>query len=93
MGIRIALRFGRNTSLLIARAKANLLRQGKNPGGSWISSIPLLLRFDFLALFFLGSGGRRRRLASGTWVVLSLGLRLEGRFARVRRARAVRGFS
>jgi hypothetical protein len=32
MGIHIAFNFGRNTSLLIPRAKANLLRQGKNPG-------------------------------------------------------------
>ena len=78
MGIHIALRLGRNTSLLIARAKANLLRQGKNPGGSRMSSIQPPLRSDFLVSFFSGNGGRRRRPALGTWIVSSLGLQPEG---------------
>ena len=93
IGIRIALRFGRNTSLLIARAKANLLRQGKNPGGSSISLIRPPLRFGFPASSFLGNGGRRHRLALGIEVVLPLGLRPEGRFACLLCARTVRGFS
>ena len=93
MGIRMALRFGRNTSLLIARAKANLLRRGKNPGESWASSAQPPLRFYFLVLSSSGIGGPRRYSSSGIGVVLSLGLRLGGRSARLLHARVVRGSS
>ena len=93
IGIRIALSLGRNTSLLTARAKANLLRQGKNPGGSWILSIQPPLRFDFPASSSSSSGGPHRRSSSGNGVVLSLGLQPEGQFACLLRARVVRGFS
>ena len=92
-GIRIALRFGRNTSLLIARAKANLLRRGKNPGGSWASSAQLPLRFDFPASSFSGSRGHRRRSSSGIGVILSLGLQPEGQFACLPFAQVVQEFS
>ena len=47
MGIRIALSFGRNTSLLITQAKANLLRRGKNPGESRTSLVLPPLHFGF----------------------------------------------
>ena len=93
MGIHIALRFGRNTSLLIARAKANLLRRGKNPGGSRVLLIRLPLRFDFPVSSFLGSEECRRRLSSEIRVVSSLGLRPEGWFARLLHVRVVRGIS
>ena len=91
MGIRIALRFGRNTSLLIARAKANLLRRGKNPDGLQASSARPPLRFYFPASSSSDNGGFHRSSASGIGVVSSLGLRLEGRFARARYARVVQG--
>ena len=93
MGIRIALSLGRNTSLLIARAKANLLRQGKNPDESWISSIWLPPHFYFLALSFSGNRGRRRRLALGTGAVSSLDLRPKGWFVHSLLMRVVRGVS
>ena len=93
MGIHIAFSLGRNTSLLITRAKANLLRRGKNPGRSWTSLIWLPLCFDFLASFFSGNRGCRHRPALGIGVVSSLGPRPEGWFVHVLYARVVQGFS
>ena len=93
MGILIALRFGRNTSLLIARAKANLLRRGKNPGGTSVSSTRPPPYLDFRASLSSNSGGLRRCLLSGIGVVSSLGLQPEGLFACLPRVRAIRGFS
>ena len=93
MGIRIALRFGRNTLLLIARAKANLLRRGKNPDRSWVSSTRPLLYLDFPASSSSGGEGHRRRPSLGIGVALSLGLRPEGRFACVPYVRVGQGFS
>ena len=83
MGIRIALRFGRNTSLLIARAKANLLRRGKNPGGTLVSSTRPPLCLDFPALPFSNSKGLRCCLSSEIGVASSLGLRSEGQLVRL----------
>ena len=48
---------GRNTSLLIARAKANLLRQGKNPGESRTPLVLPPLHFGFQGLSSSGNGG------------------------------------
>ena len=48
---------GRNTSLLIAQAKANLLRRGKNPGMLLIVSGWLSLHFNFWGWSSLGNGG------------------------------------
>ena len=78
MGILIALRFGRNTSLLIARAKASLLRRGKNPGRSWASLVQLPVCFNFPVSSSSGSGGHRRHPLSAIRVVSSLGLQPEG---------------
>ena len=80
MGIRIALRFGRNTSLLIARAKANLLRQGKNPDGSLISSIRPPPCSNFLVSSVSDSEGHCHPPSLGIKVVSSLGLWPEGWF-------------
>ena len=93
MGIRIALRFGRNTSLLIARAKANLLRQGKNPVRSRVSSIRPRRCFDFPVLSFSGSEGHRHCPLSGIGVALSLGPQPKGRFVYSLLVWVVRGFS
>ena len=93
MGIRIAFSFGRNTSLLIAQAKANLLRRGKNPGGSWVSLIRPPVCFDFPVSSFSGNGGHRHRPSLGIRVTSSLGLRPEGWSACVLYTRVVRGSS
>ena len=93
IGIRIALRFGRNTSLLIARAKANLLRWGKNPGGSWVSLIWPPVCFDFRVSSFSGNGGHRHCSSLGSGVISSLGLRPEGWPSCALYARVVQGSS
>ena len=79
IGMCIAFNLGRNTSLLIAQAKANLLRWGKNPGGLWVSSVLPPLCFNFWGLFSLDNGEHHLGSLSGTVVVSSFGSRLEER--------------
>ena len=93
MGIRIALRFGRNTSLLIARAKANLLRGGKNPDESWVSSTRPPPCLDFPVSSSSNDGEYHRCLSSGIRVFSSFGLRPKGWSACVLHAQLVQGFS
>jgi hypothetical protein len=93
MGVRIALRFGRNTLLLIARAKANLLGRGKNPGRSWISLTLLPLHFSSLGLSSSSNRGRHFGSLLGIGVISLLGPRPEEQFSYLPHEWLVQAFS